>query len=72
MKKLLVGVKRGLVVNAGVQTFVIIVVKISGDAGLGVDQIGKNGPFAAFEFFGFEPGPEAPKTFSRFSAWALS
>ena len=37
----------------------IIVVKIIGDAGLRVGQVGKNGPLAAFEHFGFEAGPEA-------------
>ena len=50
---------RCLVANTGVQSVVIIVVKIIGDAGLRVGQVGKNGPLAAFEHFGFEAGPEA-------------
>ena len=37
----------------------IVVVKIVGDAGLGVGQVGKNRPPAQFEYFRFEPGPEA-------------
>jgi hypothetical protein len=44
---------RGLVVDAGVQALVIIIIKIVGDAGLGVGQVGKNGPLAQFEYFGF-------------------
>ena len=50
---------RCLVANAGVQAVVIIVVKIVGDAGLRVGQVGKNGPLAQFEHLGFEAGPEA-------------
>ena len=61
-----------LIVNARVQPLVVIVIKIVGDAGLGVDQVGKNGPLADFEHFGFEARPAASKTFGRFSAWALS
>ena len=41
------------------QAVVIIVVKIVGDAGLRVGQVGKNGPLAQFEHLGFEAGPEA-------------
>jgi len=48
-----------LVADAGVQAFVIVVVKIIGDAGLRVGQVGKNGPLAPFEHLRFEPGPEA-------------
>ena len=48
-----------LVVNAGMQPFVIAVVKIVGHAGLRVGQVSKNGPLAQFEHFGFEAGPEA-------------
>ena len=48
-----------LIVNARVQPLVIIVIKIVGDAGLGVGQVGKNGSLADFEHFGFEAGPEA-------------
>ena len=72
MKKLLMSVMRCLVVNTGVQALVVIVIKIIGDAGLGVGQVGENGPLADFEYFGFEAGPEASKILSRFSAWALS
>ena len=59
MKKLLVSVIGRLVANTGVQAFVIVVVKIIGDAGLRVGQVGKNGPLAPFEHLRFEPGPEA-------------
>ena len=61
-----------LIVNARVQPLVVMVIKIVGDAGLGVGQVGKNGPLADFEHFGFEAGPAASKTFGRFAAWALS
>lgn len=37
---------RGLIANAGMQSVVIIVVKIVGDTGLGVGQVGKNRPLA--------------------------
>ena len=40
----------------------IVVIKIVGDAGLRVGQVGKNGPLAEFEHLCFEAGPEA---FSR-------
>jgi len=50
---------RGLVANARMQVLVIVVVKIGGDAGLGLGQVGKNGPLAGLEFFGFGPRPEA-------------
>jgi len=63
---------RCLIVNAGVQALVLIVIKILGDAGLGVGHVGKNGPLADLEHFGFEACPQTPKTCSRFSAWALS
>ena len=59
MKKLLVSVIGHLIAGAGVQAFVIVVVKIIGDAGLRVGQVGKNGPFAPFEHLRFKPGPEA-------------
>ena len=45
---------RRLVANTGVQAVVIIVVKIVGDAGLCVGQVGKNRPFAEFEHLRFE------------------
>ena len=50
---------RCLVANAGVQAVVVLVVKIVGDAGLRVGQVGKNRPLAEFEHLRFEPGPEA-------------
>ena len=50
---------RRLVANTGVQAVVIVVVKIVGDAGLRVGQVGKNGPLAQFEHLRFEAGPEA-------------
>jgi hypothetical protein len=59
LKKLLVSMIGRLVVNARVQALVIIIIKIVGDAGLRVREIGKNGPLAYFEHLGFEPGPEA-------------
>jgi len=46
LKKLLVKMMGCLVVDAGVQALVVIVVKIVGDASLRVDQVGKNGPLA--------------------------
>ena len=48
-----------LIVNAGVQALVIVIVKIVGDAGLGVGQVGKNRLLAQFEHLRFEPGPAA-------------
>ena len=49
---------RCLVVDTGVQPFVIIIIKIVGDADLRVGQVGKNGPLAGFADFGFEARPE--------------
>ena len=37
----------------------VIVVKISGDAGLRIGQVRENGPVAGFEQLGFEARPEA-------------
>ena len=37
---------------------VIVVVKIVGDAGLRVGQVGKHGPLAEFEHLGFDSGPK--------------
>jgi len=54
LKKLLVSETRYLVVDAGMQPFVIVVVKIVGDAVLGVGQVGINGPLASFEHLRFE------------------
>ena len=43
-----------LVANAGVQAVVIVVVKIVGDAVLGLGQVGKNGPLADLQDLRFE------------------
>ena len=48
-----------LIVGAGVQAFVIVVVKIAGYATLRVGQVGKKGPLAPFEHLGFESRPRA-------------
>ncbi|AMJ65939.1 hypothetical protein AXW84_11235 [Hymenobacter sp. PAMC 26628] len=61
-----------LIIEAGVQALVIAVVNISSRAGLGIGQVGEHGPLAAFQLLGLKAGPAAPKTFNRFSAWALS
>ena len=50
---------RRLVTNAEVQAVVIVVVKIVGDAGLRVGQVGKHRPLAEFKHLRFEAGPEA-------------
>ena len=49
---------RLLVANAGVATVMIMVIKIRGDAGLGIRLIRKDGPVAGFEHLGFEAGPQ--------------
>ena len=54
MKKLLMSVIGCLVVDAGMQALVIVVVKMVGDAALRVSQISKNGPLVDFEHFGFK------------------
>ena len=59
MKRLLVSVIGGLVVDTGVQPLVIVVVKIVGDTGLRVGQARKNGPLADFEHLRFEARPQA-------------
>ena len=46
-----------LVVDAGMQALVIVVVKIVGHAALCVGQVGKKGPLADFEDLRFEAGP---------------
>jgi hypothetical protein len=46
LKQLLMSVSRRLITDAGVQPVVIIVVKIAGDAGLGIDQVSESGPLA--------------------------
>ena len=38
---------------------VVVVVKIVGDAGLGIGQVGKDEPIPSCEFFGFESQPQA-------------
>ena len=43
-----------LIVDAGVQALVIVVVKIIGDAALRSGQVGKNGPLADFQDLRFE------------------
>ena len=50
---------RKLITDAGVQSLVIVVIKIVGDAGLGVGQVGKNGSLAPFKDFRFEARPQA-------------
>ena len=72
VKLLLVKLIRLLIADAEVAPLVVVIVKIVGHAGLGVGQVGKNRPVAGFELLGFQAGPQAPKIFSRFSAWALS
>ena len=59
VKLLLVKLIRLLIADAGVAALVVVVVKIVGHAGLGIGQVGKNGPVAGFEFLGFEPEPQA-------------
>ena len=71
VKLLLVKFIRLIIANAGVAPLVVVIIKIVGHAGLGVGQVGKNGPVAGFELLGFQARPEASKTFSRFSAYAL-
>ena len=46
MKQLLVSLIRGLIADAEVQVLVIAIVRIVGNAGLGVGQVGKNRPLA--------------------------
>ena len=46
-----------LIADARMQALVIMVVKIVGDAGLRIGQVGKNGPFADFEDLRFEARP---------------
>ena len=48
---------RHLVANTEVQALVVVVVRIVGDAGLRVGQVGRNGLFAAFEHLRFKAGP---------------
>jgi ubiquitin len=51
-----------------VQPFVIVVVKIVGDAGLRVGQVGKNGPLSYFEDLCFE----ARRLYERNAPWSCS
>jgi hypothetical protein len=54
LKKLLGSVIGCLVVDAGVQAFVIVVVKIVSNAGLSVGLVRKNGPLVDFQDLRFE------------------
>ena len=55
-----------MVADARVATFVVIMVKIVSDAGLGISQVLRNGPVPGFEFLRFKARPQA------FNLWALS
>ena len=59
IKVLLVILIRLLMADAGVALLVITIVKMVGRAGLGIGQVGKNGPVADFELLGFQAGPQA-------------
>ena len=48
-----------LVVDAGMQPLVIVVVKIIGDAALRIRQVGKKGSLTDFQDLRFEAGPQA-------------
>ena len=58
IKLLLVELIRLLIVNAGVVTLVIIIVRILGDTGLCIGQVSENRPVAEFEQVRIETGPE--------------
>lgn len=45
--------------EAGLQALVMVIVKISSGAGLGTGYVGKGGPRAVFQRFGFKAGPVA-------------
>ena len=57
MKKLLVSGIRGLIADAGVQSLVIVAVRIVGAAGLCVGQVGKDWLVPEFKHLRFELGP---------------
>ena len=59
VKVLLMKLIRLLIADAEVAPLVIAIVKMVGHAGLGVGQVGKNGPVAGFELLGFQVGPQA-------------
>ena len=59
VKVLLVILIRLLIADVGVAPLVITIVKMVGHAGLGIGQVGKNGPVAGFELLGFQAGPQA-------------
>ena len=59
MKNVLVSVIGRLVVDAGVQPLVIVVIRIVGDAALRIRQVGKKGPLADFKDFRFGARPQA-------------
>ena len=48
-----------LIIEAGVQALILVVVKISSSAGSGVSQVGEHGLFAAFQLLGLKAGPAA-------------
>ena len=52
--KLLLELIGFLIANTRVATLVIVIVKIAGDAGLGIGQVSEDGPVPGFEFLGFE------------------
>ena len=54
--KLLLKVIGLLMANTGVASAVVVVVKIVGDAGLGIGQVGEHGSVAVFYFLDFGAG----------------
>ena len=59
VKLLLVKVIWLQIVNSGVRALVVKIVKILGDANLGIRQIEKDGPVTDFKFLRFVAGPQA-------------
>ena len=59
VRLLLVKMIKLYLANAGVAALVVVTVKIVGDAGLSIGQVGEYGPVAGFEHLGFKAGPEA-------------
>ena len=53
-----------LIANAGVAALVVVIVKIVDDAGLGIGQVGEDGPLPGFEFFNLRRD-------HRLSAWVV-
>ena len=60
VKVLLMKLIRLLIADAGVALLVITIVKMVGHAGLGIGQVGKNGPVAGFELLGFRRDHRLP------------